>query len=550
MLAWLQQGGGVLSGDVVVKLIKELGFKPKAVITALSGEVFWSHPEAECEVLLRTSGGAAQHPKPLPDVYLHQIVHQDIIQRLREMGHKARLDKLAGGLGWNQKSELRKAYGMLKVVIQGLREVFYDPQRLYLKRALDGVVEWPVNREGRIGPHGASLEKPLMHWTPACDDQKAGGDPEWLNVKRQLLGTIMGHSGQCEVSVLRQLLVGYNEGSVELEALFELGPRDLSALLFWSRDRVCGRSAEAVEAARPQMEDQVSIDVKRVLVNAVRSKGSVSLAELRVALDEANLAVKMDAGILFHAVQRIPELFFIPEVVFFRHTLRGIIDETPAEDPLADLSAEAMAAQAEDRAERLAADGSEDVAMQALMEAAASLPEEQGATQPSTENTAPGFLSFSTFEKQAEARVVGQAPKKRRLDDPDAGPAAWIADLPPWATEGAAVTVRNEYATAVEELGVILSLTGNVASVRLLSSAADSGMAGSVLGKERAVPTSMLIPVTPKVGASVKVVSGNRSGCQGTLVGLAGTSQGVVQIGSLNYDTMPLNQLVVLASWR
>ena len=49
------------------------------------------------------------------------------------MGHKAKLDKLAGALGWNQKSELRKAYGMLRVVIQGHALQLSDPSyRLYL----------------------------------------------------------------------------------------------------------------------------------------------------------------------------------------------------------------------------------------------------------------------------------------------------------------------------------------------------------------------------------------------------------------------------------
>lgn len=553
VLAWLEQGGGVLDADVVVKLIKELGFKPKAVIAALSREVFWSHSEAECEILLRTAGGAAQHPKPLPDVYLHEIVHKDIIFRVREMGHKARIDKLAGGLGWNMKSELRKSYGMLRTVIQGLREVFFDPQRLYLKRSLDGVVEWPVNRDGRIGPQAGD---PLRHWTPAADDQKAAGDPEWLNVKRQLLGTIMGHSGHCEVAALRQLLSGYDEGSVQLEALFEPGStRNLGELLFWSRDRVCRRRKEAAEAAKPQMDDQVSIDVRRVLVNTVRSKGLASLSELRVALDEAKLSVKLDDSQLANAAQRIHELFFMPEVVFLRHSLRDIIDESPAEEPSTELSEESIAAKAAERAARLAADDSEDVAMQAIMEAAAALPDEQPAVTPAnTESedgaaTGKGFFSFvdTSFQQQP----VGNAPKKRRLDDvdPTSSPAAWNAELPLWATEGAAVTVRREQDTGVDEVGAILSMTGTVALVRLISSASGGGMAGTGLGKERSLPTSMLIPVAPQVGASVKVVSGNRNGCFGSLVGLAGQN-GVVQIGTLNYETLPMSHLVVLASWR
>merc|ERR1712054_277862 len=193
------------------------------------------------------------------------------------------------------------------------------------------------------------------------------------------------------------------------------------------------------------------------------------------------------------------------------------------------------------------------------MEAAAALPDdERGASAEASAGTAEeeggsngkSFFRFSDFEKQPEKLVVEQVTKKRRVDDAGSGPLAWNAELPAWFTEGAAVTVRKEQNVGVDEVGAIVSITGSVASVRIISSDGSAGgMAGSGLGKERSLPTSMLIPVAPQVGASVKVVSGNKSGCFGTLVGLAGTN-GVVQIGSLNYDTLPLNQLVVLASWR
>lgn len=244
----------------------------------------------------------------------------------------------------------------------------------------------------------------------------------------------------------------------------------------------------------------------------------------------------------------------MPEVVFLRHSLRDIIDESPAEEPSTELSSEAIAAKAAKRAARMAADDSEDVAMQAIMEAAAALPDgEPAVIQTSTENedgsaTIKGFFSFADTSFQQQR--IGSTPKKRRLDDVDPrGPLAWIADLPPWATEGAAVTVRREQDTGVDEVGAIISMTDNVALVRLISSAGGGSMAGTGLGQERSLPTSMLIPVAPQVGANVKVVSGKCSGCFGTLEGLAGPN-GVVKIANLNYETLPMSHLVVLASWR
>jgi len=313
------------------------------------------------------------------------------------------------------------------------------------------------------------------------------------------------------------------------------------------------------------MEEHVSNDVKRVLVNSVMSKGSVSLADLRVALDEASLTVKVDDAQLFHAVQRIPELFFMPEVVFLRHVLKAVIVETPEEELIVELSSEALAAKAAERTALLMADAenSQDVAMQFLTEAAADLPaaetehEVTAAVGDAEEgaSTAPGFFSFGDFSKQPEM-LIAQEPesKKRRLEDTSSDPKAWSADLPPWVTEGAAITVRKEHVTAVDEVGVILRVTGRVATVRLILGetaglTGTGGMAGAGLGREADLPISMLLPVAPTVGSSVKVISGKHRDCQGKLVGLAGPS-GVVQIGSLNYETVPLNHIAVLASWR
>ena len=72
-----------------------------------------------------------------------------------------------------------------------------------------------------------------------------------------------------------------------------------------------------------------------MLVNAVRSKGSMSLADLRVALDAASLTVKVDDAQLFHALQRIPELFFMPEVLEMFFLFRvDILFRTPSQSQL------------------------------------------------------------------------------------------------------------------------------------------------------------------------------------------------------------------------
>merc|ERR1711924_484858 len=102
---------------------------------------------------------------------------------------------------------------------------------------------------------------------------------------------------------------------------------------------------------------------------------------------------------------------------------------------------------------------------------------------------------------------------------------------------GARVTVRAEHAGGADADGVIIRARGATCTVRFLLKG---------LATERDFSTPALLPAAPEVGATVKVVGGDRTGCQGTLVGLAG-SDGVVQIGKMSYETLPMSMLVVLA---
>lgn len=64
-------------------------------------------------------------------------------------------------------------------------QVFFDPSNLYLKTLLDGLVEWPVSPEGRIGPRDGP---PSKEEGPAaehrCQRQRARGAPAHLSISR------------------------------------------------------------------------------------------------------------------------------------------------------------------------------------------------------------------------------------------------------------------------------------------------------------------------------------------------------------------------------
>merc|ERR1719291_94111 len=111
----------------------------------------------------------------------------------------------------------------------------------------------------------------------------------------------------------------------------------------------------------------------------------------------------------------------------------------------------------------------------------------------------------------------------------------WGDEAPPWACEGAAVVVRGAGGEGPDAGGTIVQRCGSSCVVRLAR------------GEEVSVPTPRLLPVAPKVGATVRVIDGDWNSCTGTLVGLAG-AKGVVQIGKMSYQTLPMAQLAVLAS--
>eukprot|EP00931_Biecheleriopsis_adriatica_P026252 TRINITY_DN15995_c0_g2_i1.p1 TRINITY_DN15995_c0_g2~~TRINITY_DN15995_c0_g2_i1.p1 ORF type:complete len:1007 (-),score=272.94 TRINITY_DN15995_c0_g2_i1:63-2756(-) len=531
VMSWLQQAGGTLEREAVLPLIKAMGFKTRAVIHALSRDVFWSHPESECEVLLRTAAGMALHHKPLPSNYLHETVKRNLVAEIRQMGVKAKSDKLAGLMGWNAKSELRRTYGALRIVLGGLQEVFYDASKLYLKQVLEGVVEWPVGKDGRIGPH-ASQEPVVQHWTQAADDLKGVGDMDWFHAKRQLLGVVMSQGGRCDVQVARQLLQPAGEG-VTLEMLFEeSSTKNLSKVLFWEPERVFRRREVQAEGQASQLSEEV----RQAIVQAVNSGGSATVAEIKAALEAADLASQADDQLLYSTVQTMPELFFMPDLVFLRHMVKGIIAEEPAaqEEPVDEEEAFMLAGLAEVAAAAAALDPPEPEPVPIHIEAPAG---GAGAIAAMHSGSTANFFSFGGFEGQAKATHDAMSPplKRQRLakDRRNA-----LDEAPAWVTEGAAVRVRSG---AQELPGAIVDVCGDSCTVRLASEGSDAGVV------EKEFPLPALLPVAPEVGQSVKVVGGDRTGCMGKLVGLAG-AEGVVQIGGMQYVTLPMGQLAVLAS--
>merc|ERR1712048_812492 len=178
--------------------------------------------------------------------------------------------------------------------------------------------------------------------TPQVDDMKNAGDPLWLNAKRQIIGTVMRLGGRCDVVVIRQLLAaqmqqgqGESESSpeVQLESLFEpTSKRDLSSVLFWGQSVVRCRRPEHIDQIA-EADNQVVPEVSKVLIEAVKAKGTASLTDLQSALQSAGLGVEeeLDAqSALLGVLPRIPELFYMPQLIFMKYVVDSFTFADPA----------------------------------------------------------------------------------------------------------------------------------------------------------------------------------------------------------------------------
>eukprot|EP00434_Breviolum_minutum_P043860 symbB.v1.2.039117.t1/scaffold6358.1/size18786/2 len=216
----------------------------------------------------------------------------------------------------------------------------------------------------------------------------------------------------------------------------------------------------------------------------------------------------------------IPEVFFMPEHVFLRHVALGII----AEDPLAeDLGEDEV-------------DEEEELFREALAEVAAA-----AAAIPDTAMEDPLQIKAPNGNAGAAAQQEGQ--RQRAIDLSTVEPPRKKPKLvPSWLTPGAAVQVRNGGTPGADLPGAIVEVKGDTCLVQLER----TGERGIEVVEEE-LPFSVLIPVAPEVGLCVKVVGGDRIGCIGKLVGLAG-SEAVVQIGGMCYETLPMGQIAVVAA--
>ena len=131
-------------------------------------------------------------------------------------------------------------------------------------------------------------------------------------------------------------------------------------------------------------------------------------------------------------------------------------------------------------------------------------------------------LPTEVLEKAPAEEKVGPVIKKARKTKEDDA----ITDIPPWFAPGLLVRYKAESAEEASSQR-ILSVDGAKCEL-------DPG--GSATLAE-------LVPVVPSKGMRVRIITGAQAGMEGTLNGMAGSRDAVVQIGPFDFKTLPLRTL-------
>jgi hypothetical protein len=119
-----------------------LDMDTRLVWRCLRNNFFWSGPQSECQILLRSKAGKIMQDKASIDNIPNDIV-QLIKVEIKKLGTNCTLDKLISNLHWGKQSDLTKKYGLLRDVLQRISDIFYDPGHLYKRSGLDAMVVWP-----------------------------------------------------------------------------------------------------------------------------------------------------------------------------------------------------------------------------------------------------------------------------------------------------------------------------------------------------------------------------------------------------------------------
>ena len=135
-----------------------LDLEPRIVWRCVRDKIFWSGSQSDFQVVLRSKSGRKQTLFGRSEEVPSDMI-QSIKQEIRKLGYCCTIDKLSSNLRWGKQSEYAKKYGPLRDVLQDMSDVFYEPNYLYLRASIDGLVSWPDEQTESLRTAQACLDE-------------------------------------------------------------------------------------------------------------------------------------------------------------------------------------------------------------------------------------------------------------------------------------------------------------------------------------------------------------------------------------------------------
>ncbi|KAF4668605.1 Serine arginine-rich splicing factor 2 [Perkinsus chesapeaki] len=146
-----------------IHLCSCIPIQPKVLWSILKDDVMWCSPYSGMELALRKTkalkvveddsnnedGAASGGGGGKKSQYIPRDLMKQIEQLIRELGSNATVDKLMRRLDWGKNSQKKERFGPLREVLGRLPRVFYEPDYMFLREGLEGIVSWPDDDDER-----------------------------------------------------------------------------------------------------------------------------------------------------------------------------------------------------------------------------------------------------------------------------------------------------------------------------------------------------------------------------------------------------------------
>ena len=128
----------------VLRWCRALNVAPRLLCQALRKEIFWSVPESDLEIV------SLRQPKKIP-----QAIPLAPLTAIRNSlkGGATTVDRIMKEAAWGKNSENRREYGSLRLVLDKVGEVFYEPSYVYSRLKIDHLLvlpEWDETKPSKF----------------------------------------------------------------------------------------------------------------------------------------------------------------------------------------------------------------------------------------------------------------------------------------------------------------------------------------------------------------------------------------------------------------